>query len=84
MAVPTLTSSKVGSYRNAVAITTSDTVSNAFSAIYVGGAGNIVLVDAKGNAAVTLLAVSAGTLIPIATSLVKATSTTATNLIGLR
>lgn len=83
MPAPTLTSSKFGSYKSATAITPSDSTPARYSAIWVGGAGSVVLVDANGGAAVTLLAVPAGTLLPIATTLVKAAST-ATGLVGLR
>jgi hypothetical protein len=55
-------------------------------AIWVGGAGNIkvTLVDDDGNhGGFTLVAVPAGTLLPLAARRVYATGTTATQLIGL-
>lgn len=51
-------------------------------ALYVGGAGNVALVMADGTAA-TLTAVPVGALLPIRVRQVKATGTTATNLVGL-
>lgn len=77
---------------HAVPITTSDTVQikDANGAviqtrgIYVGGAGNIaVLMDKKGAAAVTFTGVPVGTILPIETSQVMATNTTATLLLAL-
>lgn len=70
--------------RKGFAITPHD--SNALAvtprAIYVGGAGNITFTGLDG-VDVTLVAVPVGTLLPIMPSLVKATGTTATNLVGL-
>jgi len=51
-------------------------------ALYVGGAGNIVLVTAGGDE-VTLNSVPAGTFAPIRTARVKDTGTTATNIVAL-
>lgn len=51
-------------------------------AIYVGGAGNIVITGLDG-ADFTLVAVPAGSIIPVMPLAVKATGTTATNLVGL-
>lgn len=67
---------------DAVAITTSATESNAFSSIYVGGAGNVSVVTEEGTT-VTFTAPPVGTIIPIRTSKVLAT-TTATLLVGFR
>ena len=71
-------------YTDAFAITTSDTLDLAFvtRAIWVGGAGNIAVVTAGGET-VTLNSAAAGALIPLRVSRVKATGTTATNLVGL-
>lgn len=67
---------------DAVAITKSDTESNAFSAIYVGGAGNVTVVTEEGTT-VTFTAPPVGTIIPIRTQKVTA-ATTATLLVGFR
>lgn len=68
----------------AFAITPSDTVNCVamFRGIYVGGAGNIVVVDLSGNVT-TFTAVPVGTQLNIAGRRVNATSTTATLLVGL-
>lgn len=52
-------------------------------AIYVGGAGNIVLIPANGTTAVTFTGVLAGTILPVMASSVESTLTTATNLVAL-
>ena len=69
-------------FGEAVAITTSDTESNAYGSIYVGGAGNVSVVT-EGGQTVTFTAPPVGTILPIRTSKVRATLTTATLLIGL-
>lgn len=70
--------------RNAFAITPHNTNELAFVArgIYVGGAGDIAVTTANGHE-VTLVAVPAGSVLPIVVRIVKATGTTATNLVGL-
>ena len=67
---------------DAEAITKSDTASNAYSAIYVGGAGNLTVVTEAGTT-VTFSGVPAGTVLPIRTQKVLA-ATTATLLVGFK
>lgn len=50
--------------------------------VYVGGAGNVVAVDADGNA-VTFTAVPAGTMLDIAVRRINSTSTTATAMVAI-
>lgn len=69
-------------YSTAKSITPSDTVPNNFKAIYVGGAGNVTLKDVGGNSAL-FTAPPVGSIIPVETTFVMATGTTATLLIGL-
>lgn len=69
-------------YSTGKAITPSDTAPNTFRAIYVGATGNLTVID-EGGDTVTFNAVPVGTIIPISTSFVKATLTTATLLVGL-
>lgn len=69
-------------FANAVAITKSDTESNAFGSIYVGGAGNVTVVTEEGNT-ITFTAPPVGTILPIRTQKVMA-ATTATLLIGFK
>lgn len=67
------------------AITTSDTVNFTLRpcrGIYVGGAGNMVVVMADGNA-ITLTGVTAGTIYALRAIRVNSTSTTATGLVAL-
>lgn len=59
-----------------------------FKALFVGGAGNIVVVlqgrtAAGADVTVTFTGVAAGTVIPIQGRRVNSTSTTATNMVGL-
>lgn len=68
---------------NAEAITPHDTNANAFDAIYVGGAGN-VSVETVGGQITTFTAPAVGSTLYIKTRRVRATGTTATNLVGLR
>jgi hypothetical protein len=67
---------------DAVAITPSATENNTFSGIYVGGAGNVSVVTEEGTT-VTFTAPPVGSIIPIRTSKVLAT-TTATLLVGFK
>ncbi len=71
--------------RNAVAVTPHDTaaLSPIPTALYVGGAGNIALRAQGSSADVTLIAVPVGTVLYISAQYVRATSTTATNLVAL-
>lgn len=69
---------------SAVAITPHATDSNSFSGVYVGGAGNITCRLAKDTADVVFTAVPVGTILNINTTFIRATGTTATNLVGLK
>ena len=51
--------------------------------IYVGGAGNISLIDAFGNAAVTFVGLPACSVLPVRAKRIRVTGTTATGLILL-
>jgi len=68
-----------------VAITKSDDAADDIPLtrkVYVGGAGNVVAVDADGNA-VTFTAVAAGTMLDIAVRRINSTSTTATAMVAI-
>lgn len=52
-------------------------------AIYVGGAGDIALRLSGDSADVTLVAVPAGSVLPIAVQYVRVVGTTATSMVGL-
>lgn len=61
---------------------TNQTVSGETSALYIGTAGTLAVVMRNG-ATVSFGAVAAGTLLPIAVSRVKATGTSASNIVAL-
>lgn len=69
----------------AAAVTPSDSVDltrTATRALYIGGAGNVVVVM-SGGGTVTFTGVLAGTILPIRVDRVNATSTTATNIVAM-
>lgn len=69
-----------------VAITISDATdltATKIKALWVGGAGNVAVIAFNDTAAVTIVGVLAGTLLPISVNKVMATNTTATNILGL-
>lgn len=70
--------------RNAAAVTTSDTADLGFvtKALYIGVSGDVTVIMAGGGTAVTLKSVPVGWL-SIRVSRVKATGTTATNIVAL-
>ena len=67
------------------AVTPHDTNELAYlpKALYIGGAGNIALIALEDGAAVTLVGVQAGAIIPVRAKVVKATGTTATNIVAM-
>lgn len=73
------------SARSAFAVTPHDT--NALTAVtralWIGGAGNLVVMFDGDTAAVTLVGVASGTLLPIQVRIVLATNTTATSIVAL-
>lgn len=66
----------------AAAVTPSDSAETYGSALYVGGAGNVVLVT-EGGDTVTFTGVQGGSTLVLRFKQVRATSTTATNLVRL-
>ncbi|MGN6812553.1 MAG: spike base protein, RCAP_Rcc01079 family [Thermomicrobiales bacterium] len=73
-------------YTHAVAVTPSDSTDLATPAraLFVGGAGAIVLNTTGGETSVTIAAVPAGTTLPLSVKRVRATGTTATSIVALR
>ncbi len=67
---------------DAVAVTPSDSTVVDLVGLYVGGTGNVVVTTASGD--VTFNSVPAGGQISLAITKVKATSTTATNIVGFK
>lgn len=76
--------SVMASGRKGFAITPNDSTELALTpkAVWVGGAGNLVVRLIDDSADITISGIAAGTLLPIRPKLVKTTST-ATALIGL-
>lgn len=69
---------------NAAAMSENDSTDLAYTtrAIYVGGAGNVVVDMVSGQTEVTFSSVPAGTILPIRATRLR-TATTATNLVAL-
>jgi hypothetical protein len=73
-----------GPYTNAVAVTPSDSadLTTVTRALYVGAAGDVTLVDQASNTTL-FKAVPTGTVLPVRATRVKATGTTATQIVAL-
>ena len=73
-------------YTVGAAVTTSDTTLVTCRALWVGGLGNLALAATSASTPVTLTAVAAGTIIPVALDQgrVMATNTTATLIVALQ
>lgn len=71
-------------YTHGAAVSPSDSVALASvaRALWIGGTGDVCLVTVGGET-ITILAVPAGTLLPIYTAKVKATDTHATSIVAL-
>lgn len=65
------------------AITPSDTVEQDFDALYIGVTGDVTIQHTVASTPVLFKAVPAGTILPVKGQIVKATGTTATNLVWL-
>jgi hypothetical protein len=59
-----------------------DTLTQACRALYVGGAGNVA-VTMEGGGNLTFVGVAAGTILPIACTVVLNSGTTATSILAL-
>lgn len=74
----------IGSARNAVAVTPHDTNSiTTARALYVGVGGDITLRTRDDGVDVLFKAVPSGVILPVVTKYVRATGTTATNILAL-
>lgn len=82
--IPFVAKASQQSYGRASVVTKSDTVANVFSALYIGATGDVTVTPQGQTTTVLFAAVPAGTTLPIAVSLVMATGTTSTNIVGLR
>lgn len=73
----------LGIYGRATAVTTSDTLANAFSALYIGVTGDVTIVPAGQTTVVLFKGVPVG-ILPVSCSKVMQSGTTATNIVGFR
>lgn len=69
-------------YTTAAAVTPSDSTAVRFTALYVGGAGNVVVRMAAGGNTVTFSTVPAGVTLQVECDRVMV-ATSATNIVGL-
>lgn len=71
-------------FSRGVAVTTSDSIALPFipNGLYVGGAGNVAVQWPDGTQT-TFIAVPVGTILPIRPAFVRATNTTATNIVAV-
>jgi hypothetical protein len=70
--------------RNTAVVTPSDSadLSNVTEALWIGGAGNVTIIDANGDT--TLFSgIPAGTWLPVFAARVKSTNTTATSIVAI-
>jgi hypothetical protein len=74
---------EAGAATDALAITPSDSTIVNVDAIYVGTTGNVAVTTLKGTV-ITFTSVPAGAVLPIKSTKIMSTNTTASNLIGLR
>lgn len=61
---------------------TADLTRGVCRAVWVGGAGNLAVVDVEGTST-TFVGVAAGTMLPIMAVRIKSTGTTATNIVAV-
>lgn len=64
-------------------VTPSDSTVVACQALWVGTAGNVAVLAEGDSAAVTILNVADGTILPIACNKVMSTNTTASNIVAI-
>ena len=71
--------------KNAVAVTPNDStdLTTAARALYIGGAGDVVVDMVGTGSTITFAGVPAGTILPIRAARVRSTSTTATSIVAL-
>lgn len=74
---------RAGITSDAFAITPSDATTQRALAIWVGSAGNVAVKTEDGTT-LTFAGAQAGSIIPVRTSQILATNTTASSLIGFR
>ncbi len=72
-----------GSARAVAAVTKSDSTIVNCRALYIGGGGDVAIVALDDSAAVTLVGVPTGALLPIACKKIMSTNTSATSMVAL-
>ena len=72
-----------GPATRATAVTPHASNANIYRSLYIGVSGDVAVVLADDTVAVTFVAVPVG-ILPVATSLVLAIGTSATNIVGLK
>ena len=72
--------------RNGTEITPDDNndLANVSRALWIGGAGTLEVLLQGDSAAVTIVGIAAGTLLPICAKRIYSTGTTATSIVALR
>lgn len=68
---------------DSIAVTPSDATVINYRGLYIGVAGNVAIMPANSNVAVTFVGVPAGTVLPVAGVRVMATNTTASSIVAL-
>lgn len=70
---------------NAAAVTPNDStdLTNTARALYIGGAGDVVVDMVGSGSTITFAGLAAGTILPVRAARVRSTSTTATNIVAL-
>ena len=74
---------ELGPAMSVKAITPHDTNPQICRALYIGGSGDVAVQAMEDNAPQIFKAVPAGRVLPVSVRLVRATGTTATNILGL-
>lgn len=62
---------------------TNDLAVGPYRGLWIGGTGDVTVICVRDDTAVTFVAVPAGTYIPVAVKEVRATGTSATNIVGI-
>lgn len=84
MTIPQQSNRVYASARDSEAVTPNDSTVLSFDALYIGAAGNVAIKHESDRAAVTFVAVPAGSILPVAGVRVMSTNTTASSIVALR
>lgn len=78
-----VSSMPTGKVRSVTPHNSNNLADGACRALWVGGAGNVVVLAEEDASAVTWVGVPAGTILPVRALRVQSTNTTATNILAL-